>query len=323
MPTRNEEKYIVKCLQSILENDFPKNKIEILVVDGMSEDGTREILNQSIQKCQFIKIVDNPRKIVPSALNLGINKAKGEIIMRVDAHTTYDKKYIVKCVKYLEAYNADNVGGICITLPENNTIFARTIALVLSHPFGVGNAYFRTGSKEPRAVDTVPFGCYKKEVFDKIGLFNENLIRNQDIDFNLRLKRAGGKILLVPDIVSYYHARSTLKDLFTQNFWNGFWVIYSNKFAKIPFSLRHLVPFLFVISLIGSLTLSLIYRPFFYFFILIFISYLITNIFFSFTCSLQKSSKYFFPLILSFATLHISYGLGSLWGFIKIISFKK
>lgn len=319
IPCRNEEKFISKCLDSIIVQDYPKDKLEVLVVDGMSDDGTREILKKYAQQYSFIILLDNPKKIVPYAMNIGIKNAKGEIIMLMSAHTVYRNDYISKCVKYLLEYNVDNVGGILITLPGAESLVAKSFALALSHPFGVGNAYFRIGSKEPRLVDTVPFGCYRKEVFEKIGLFDENLVRNQDIEINLRLRRRGGKILLVPEIVSYYHARSNLKELFSQNFWNGFWVIYSLKFARLPFSIRHLVPFMFVLSLMGSLMASILFNQFVYLFVIIAGSYFMLNLFFSFKISWRKGIIYLFPIILSFATLHFSYGLGSIYGMLKLI----
>ncbi len=319
IPCRNEEKFIGQCLNSILINDYPKDKMEILVIDGMSYDNTRNIIKKYCNKYSFIKLIDNLEKIVPVALNIGIKKAKGEIIIRMDAHNLYPKDYISKCIRYLLKYNADNVGGIWVTLPGANTLVAKSIALALSHPFGVGNAYFRTGVKEPKYVDTVPFGCYKKEVFDKLGLFDEDLIRNQDIEFNLRLKKAGGKILLVPDIVSHYHARPTLKSLAKQNFGNGFWVIYSNKFAKLPFSLRHLTPFFFVMSLMSSLLLTFFYHQFIFLFALIFGFYLVVNSFFSLKLSLKNGLKFFPALFLIFFKLHFSYGFGSIYGLVKLV----
>jgi len=240
------------------------------------------------------------------------------IVIRIDVHSTYPSNYIEKLVLWIRKTKADNVGGICITKLGAETVIARAISLVLSHPFGVGNPYFRIGTKEPKYVDTVPFGCYRKEIFKKIGLFNEKLIRNQDLEFNLRLKKMGGRILLVPDIISYYYARSTLRALAKNNFSNGFWVIYSTKFAKMPFSVRHLIPFFFVLSICGSLILSFIYRPFIYLFVLVFVAYLISNILFSLGISFKKGFKYFIPAILSFATLHFSYGFGSIWGLIKL-----
>lgn len=325
IPCRNEEKYIVNCLDSLVDNNYSKDFMEIFVIDGMSEDNTSKIVKEYIKKYPYIKLINNSKKIVPTALNIGIKQAKGDVIIRIDAHNIYPTDYIGKLILWMRKSEADNVGGVCITKPGAGTVIARAISLVLSHPFGVGNAYFRIGSEEPKYVDTVPFGCYRREVFKKIELFDENLIRNQDLEFNLRLKKAGGKILLVPDIVSYYYARSTLRALAKNNFSNGYWVIYSTKFAKMPFSVRHLIPFFFVLSICGSLILSFIYRPFIYLFVLVFVAYLISNILFSLGISFKKGFKYFIPVILSFATLHFSYGFGSIWGLIKLASgrFKK
>jgi glycosyltransferase involved in cell wall biosynthesis len=319
IPCRNEEKFIAMCLDSIIANDYPKDKLEIFVVDGMSEDGTREIIKKYAQQYPNIKLLDNPSKIVPTAMNLGIKNAKGNIIIRMDAHNEYSKDYISKIVYWLDKSGADNVGGIWITKPSSNTLISKAIALSLSSPFGVGNAMFRIGLKESKYVDTVPFGAYRREVFNKIGLFNENLIRNQDIEFNLRLKRLGGRILLTSDIVSYYYAQSTLKGLAKQNFQNGFWVIYSNKFSKLPFSTRHLVPFVFVSSLLISLILSLFSPIFLSLLWLITGIYIVTNLFFSFKIATRKGMKYLMPVFLSFATLHFSYGLGSIFGLLRLI----
>ena len=318
IPCRNEEKYIGRCLDSIIAQNYPIDNLEIFVVDGMSEDKTVQIIESYSYQSLSIKILKNPKKITPCAFNLGIKHSKADIIMIISAHSTYEKDYISKCVKYLDKYNASKVGGIAIVLPGNEGIFANSIAVVLSHPFGVGNCYYRIGSKKPKYVDTVMGACYRREVFNKIGLFNEKLVRNQDIEFNLRLKKAGGKILLAPEIVNYYYARADLKELFKQNFWNGFWVLYSTKFTKTPFSLRHLIPFFFVLSICSSLILSFIYRPFIYLFVLVFVAYLISNILFSLGISFKKGFKYFIPVILSFATLHFSYGFGSIWGLIKL-----
>ncbi len=148
---------IMLDFDSIIAQDYSKDRIEVLVVDGRSTDRTREVVEKYTQKYSFIKILDNPQKIVPTALNTGIRQAKGEVIIRMDAHNIYEKSYISKCVRYLKKYNVDNVGGICVTLPADNTIVAQSIALALSHSFGVGNAYFRIGSKKTRLVDTVPF----------------------------------------------------------------------------------------------------------------------------------------------------------------------
>ena len=319
IPCRNEEKYICQCLNSLLSNNYLKDLIEIFVIDGMSEDKTRDIVKEYNKKYSFIKLLDNSEKIAPVAMNIGVKEARGDIIICVGSHSIYPANYIEKLVLWMRKSEADCVGGMCNIKPGAETTVASAISYVLSHPFGVGNGLFRIGTKEPKYVDTVPFGAYKREVFNKIGLFNEKLIRNQDLEFNLRLKKAGGEILLVPEIISYYYAREDLKGLFKQNFWNGFWVLYSTKFTKTPFSLRHLIPFFFILSICGGLILSLIYRPFVYLFVLVLATYLIANIFFSFKISFQRGFKYFIPVMLSFTTLHFSYGFGSMGGLIKLL----
>ncbi len=326
IPCRNEEKYIGKCLASIIAQDYPKDKLEVLVVDGMSEDGTREVIKDYVLKNPYIKLLDNPKRIVPTALNIGVKNAQGDIILRMDAHNIYEKDYVGKCVTYLTKHDVDNVGGIWITLPGNETSIGKSIALALSHPFGVGNAYFRTGSKEPRYVDTVPFGCYKKEVFEKIGLFDEDLVRNQDDEFNLRLIKNGGKILLVPDIVSYYYARDSLEKLWKMYFQYGYFKpLVAQKIGAV-FTWRQLIPAIFVGSLIFTGLLSFFSSYFLWLFLLIIGLYLSANLAFSFSIALKKGLKLLPALPISFATLHFSYGLGYLkgvWDFVVLRRHKK
>ena len=318
MPCKDEERFIGGCLDSIIANVFPKERLEVLVIDGRSSDRTKEIVRRYTDRYPFIRFMDNPGIIQTPGTNIGIRASKGSVVIRMDAHVEYPEAFISKSVQYLEESRGDCVGGVLITKPSAETATAESIALALSHPFGVGNSYFRTGVNQPKDVDTVPFGCYRKEVFDKVGLFNENLNRTDDIEFNLRLKRAGGKILLVPDIVSYYYARSTLMSLAKQNFGNGFWVLYSLRFVKLPFSLRHFVPFFFVSSLLGSLMISFFYQPFIYLLALIFGLYLCLNLLVSCNLSLRNGVKYFPLFVVTFLTLHVSYGLGSLWGIFRL-----
>ena len=321
IPCRNEEKFIGRCLNSILANDYPKDKLEILIIDGMSEDNTREVIKRYTERYPSIKLLENPKKITPSALNIGIKKAQGEIIIRMDAHATYIREYISKCVKYLKKYDADNTGGIWIVSPSKNTLMAKAIAFCLSHPFGTGNAYYKIGSQKARWADTVPFGCYKREVFQRIGLFNENLVRSQDMEFNLRLRSSGGKILLIPEIVGYYYPKSDLKGFFVHNFEDGIWAIYPLKFVKRPFRLRHYVPLIFTASLLGT-GLAGIFSPlFFWSFVAIVVLYFLLTLFSSLQISKkEKDLRYLFILPLVFVVRHISYGFGSLWGLVKLLT---
>jgi glycosyltransferase involved in cell wall biosynthesis len=320
IPSFNEKKYIGRSLDSIIVNDYPKENFEVLVVDGMSEDGTREVVRNYIKKYPSIKILDNPQKFTNFAFNIGIKNAKGEIIIFGGAHAVYEKDYISKCVKYLKEYDADNVGGVLKTVPLETTITAKAIAISLSHPFGAGTSYFRTGVKKPKSVDTVFGGCYKKEVFNKIGLFNENLTRSQDMEFNLRLKKAGGKILLAPEIVAYYYPNSNLKDFFFHNFKDGIWAIYPLKFIKTPLSLRHYIPFIFVLSLLITALLGIFFPFFIKFFLAISGFYLLIALCFSIEITVkEKNIVFLFLMPVVFITRHIGYGLGSILGALKLI----
>lgn len=210
-----------------------------------------------------------------------------------------------------------------VTLPANDTILAQSIAFSLSHPFGVGNAYFRIGSKEPKYVDTVPFGCYKKEVFEKIGFFDEDLVRNQDDEFNLRLIKNGGKILLVPEIVSHYFARDSLGKLWKMYFQYGCFKPLVVKKVGAVLTGRQLMPSVFVGSLIFFGILSPIVKPFLWVLISVVSLYLFSNIIFSFSIAVKKGLKYFVALPIVFATLHFSYGIGYLKGILDFMILKK
>lgn len=323
IPCCNEEKFISQCLDSIIANDFPKNNFEILVIDGMSEDKTRKILKEYVQKYSFIRLLENPKKITPHALNIGIKNAKGEIIIRMDAHSVYYKDYISKCIEYLEKYNVDNVGGIWKIMPIEKTLINKAIALASSSFFSAGNAYYRRGySKGAKLVDTVFGGCYKKEVFQKIGLYNENLKRSQDMEFNLRLKQAGGKILLVPDIITFYYPKSTLREFFKHNFEDGVWAVYPLKFIKKLLKLRHYVPLFFVSTLISYAILSFFSPIFLWMLLFILCLYSLSSIYFSFVIAIkEKDVRFIFITPIVFAARHIGYGLGSIRGLIML--FKK
>lgn len=256
IPCRNEEKYISRCLDSIIANDYPKERLEVLVVDGMSEDETRAIMERYSQRYPFIRLLDNPKKITPAAMNIGIKNAKGEIIIRMDAHSEYFSNYIYETIRAFEETKADNVGGVRITRPNGKTLIAELISLVTSYPFGVGSAKYRF-SDRGSFVDTVPNGAFKKELFSKIGYFNEILVRNQDNEFNARITQNGGKIFLSPSIKSYYYNQATLSGLLKQAIKTGMWNVLTVKINSNAFRWRHFIPFIFVTSffLMGFLAL--------------------------------------------------------------------
>lgn len=303
IPCRNEEKFIGECLDSLIAQDYPKDAMEILVVDGGSEDNTRNIIQNKGEQFSFIKLLDNPKKFTPFALNIGIREAKGEIIARADAHATYGKDYFARCVTHLSSSGADVVGGVARAAPAKNTAMAKAIALALSHPFGAAGSRFRLGSAKPLWVDTVFGGCYKREVFERVGLFDERLARSQDMEFSTRLRKAGGKILLVPDAVSSYYPKETLKAFFSHNIKDGIWAVYPLKFVKTPFRLRHYIPLLFVLTLPLSMWL---YIP---------VSLLVALR----IASREKDARLFFAMPLAFAARHLGYGIGSIMGLVKLL----
>lgn len=317
IPIFNEEKYIKKCLDSIVQSDYDKKQMEVLLVDGGSEDKTIEIIKKYKKNYSFLKLLHNPKKIVPVAMNIGIRNATGEYIIRLDAHSSYPPDYFSKLIHWHRKLKADNVGGVIETRVKSESPTSLAIKNVLSDRLGVGSA-FRSGVNKIQEVDTVPFGCYKREVFEKIGFYDERLVRNQDIELNKRLKRAGGKIYLIPDIQCTYYARETLKDLAKNSFENGRWNILTAYYTKTLSSLsfRHFVPLLFVLLLLFSLLFSLVDERFLLLFLAIFIPYFIIILIRSWQIK-QKTTLW--HQIAAFLVLHFSYGLGSLVGLIDVL----
>lgn len=306
-------------MDSIILQDYPKEKMEAFVINGASEDKTKEIVERYAGRHPFIKILENPKKYTPFGLNIGLKESRGEIIIRMDSHAGYQPDYISKCVKRLQESGADNVGGVIKTLPARNTLSAKAIALVLSHFFGAAGSYFRTGSAEPKNVDTVFGGCYKRDVFDKIGFFNEKLLRSQDIEFNKRLKEAGGKIILFPEIQAAYYPQPDFSRFLKHNFFDGVWTIYPLKFDVKIFSWRHLIPLIFVLTLLASGILGVFLSLFSNLFFLILRIYFLTSVIFSLQIAFkEKNPKLFFILPFAFAVRHFGYGAGSLWGLAKL-----
>ncbi len=311
---RNEERHIKNCLDSILEQDFPQEKMEIFVVDGMSEDATRQVIAENYSDCLFIRVLDNPDRITPAAFNVGIRAAKGDIILIMGAHSIYEKDYISQCVRHLIDSDADNVGGVCKVLPGRDTLVAKSIAHALCCPFGVGNSYFRIGSRARRYVDTVFGGCYRREVFDKIGFFDTGLVRGQDTEFNTRLIDSGGKILLAPDIVSYYSARENLLKLWKMEWQYGYFKpLVIKKVGKL-FTFRQVIPPLFVLALALMLMLGLISKIFMLLFFCTLGLYAAVSVVFSIMIAFRHDLRYLFFLPFIFFMIHVGWGSGFVKG---------
>lgn len=250
VPCRNEAAFIAPCVESLLDGGYPRDRLEILVVDGMSDDGTREVLAGLAARHPEVRVLENARRVTPVALNLGVRGASGGAILICGAHTRYPAGYVATLMRWLERSGADAVGGVCETTPADDSAVARAIAAAMSHPFGVGNAHFRVGVSQPRWVDTVAFGCYRREVFARVGEFDEELVRNQDDEYNARILRLGGRLLLVPDVTTRYSARGSLAAL-----WRMYWQygrykpLVIRKVGQV-ITLRQLVPAAFVAALV-------------------------------------------------------------------------
>ena len=307
LPIRNEENNIKNTIDSILNQSYDLSRVQIIVVDGMSDDSTRNILKEYGFK---IETYDNPHKYMPMAFNIGLSESKGSIIIVMGGHCTFDKNYINNCVNNLINNDYTCVGGIIENEITNSK--QEAISIALSSLFGVGGVNFRMESNMARLVDTVAFGAYKREIFLKIGSLDEELIKNQDDEFNFRLLQSGGTIWLDPAIVSYYKPRSSLKKLFSQYFNYGLYKVrVIQKRKGIP-ALRHLVPGSFFITLSFSLIYGLLFKSFMLFKIIISI-YILVNFFFS-ILSGRKKQKTILLLPLIYFILHLSYGMGFVFG---------
>ena len=322
-PIYNEEKYIVPFLDSVLQQDFSHDDMEVLLVDGMSRDRTRQVISQYIAKYPFLRLLDNPERTAPCAMNVGIKEAKGEVIIRLDAHALYPFNYFSTLVTRLYQLNADNIGCVLNTDVLNKTPKTLAIREVLSNRFGVGNSSFRTGVTSACEVDTVPFGCWRREVFQKYGFYYKRLVRNQDIDLNKRINRGGGHIFIIPDISCTYLARETFKALAKNNYGNGKWniltVYYTKYFSSL--SVRHFIPLAFVLSLLLPIVLMPLILWFGVLSLMSLGAYLVTLGGVSFTIWKTKRLNVFY-LLMSFLTLHLSYGWGSLMGIFKVVGLK-
>ena len=315
IPVRNESNFINQCIDSVIAQNHPSDQFEILVIVGMSTDSTRDkVAEYQRQDHPRIRLLDNPGKIVPTGMNLALREAKGEIIIRVDGHTMIESDYVNQCVNILESTGADNVGGKMTAL--STTRFGHAVAEATSHPFGIGDAKFHYSDKQ-EWVDSVYMGAWPRRVFEEIGLFDEDMVRNQDDEFNYRLRRAGGRILLHPDIRSKYSVRNSPRALWNQYFHYGLWKVRVLQKHPREMSVRQFVPPAFVLSIIISFILILAFSSGWISLVAIAGLYLVVNLLFSLTIAKKKGWQLLGLLPVAFAIIHISYGLGFLVGLFK------
>jgi glycosyltransferase involved in cell wall biosynthesis len=320
MPIRNEFADIGTCLESVLTCDYPTERLELLAVDGMSDDGTRDVVASLAARDPRIRLLDNPERTTPHALNMGIADARGELIVRMDAHAIYPAEYIRRCVTGLLESGADNIGGVLITVPGDETPIAYAIAVALSSPFGVGNAYFRIGTNTPRWVDTVPFGCWRRQLLLSLGGFDTELPRNQDDELNARILKRGGRILLDPEIRARYVARPTLRKLALMLYQYGYYKPFAVHRAGRIASLRQLAPPLLVATLFVAAVAGLAWPGAWLILFGIVVAHLGFGLALGLVGARQHGPAIALRLPLIFAVMHGAYGWGYLRGLFDLLT---
>lgn len=315
VPCYNEEKTIRHLLDAVLAQTYPRGLMELVISDGFSTDRTREVIAAFHKEHPdlAVRVVDNSGRTIPSGLNQAIRESKGEVIVRLDAHSMPIPEYVERCVAAHQSGRGDNVGGVWEIRPGADTWIAKTISFAAAHPLGVGDAMYRLNAKAG-AVDTVPFGSFRRALIDKIGAFDETLLTNEDYEFNTRVRESGGVVWLDPSIRSVYFSRSTLGKLAAQYWRYGFWKF--KMLRRYPHTLRwrQALPPLFVFFLFALIVLSL-----FIGFARTLLAAQLSGYFFVLTLAglklaIEKKTGYLLPgLPLAISTMHLAWGAGFLW----------
>jgi glycosyltransferase involved in cell wall biosynthesis len=319
VPCYNEEKTIRALLDSIRQQAYPLTQMELVISDGMSTDHTRDVITQFQNDYPdlLIHVVENPLRTIPSGLNQAIRNAKGEIIIRLDAHSIPIRQYIERCVAAHQAGKGDNIGGVWEICAGDTTWIAESISFAAAHPLGVGDAMYRLQAKEG-PVDTVPFGSFRRTLLDKIGFFDESLLANEDYEFNTRVRESGGVVWLDPSIRSIYFARSTLGKLASQYWRYGYWKLQMLKRYPHTIRWRQALPPMFVLGLIGLIVLSFWIVSARYLLLAEIGVYLLTVGLAGLKLAIEKKKIYLaIGLPLAIGTMHLSWGAGFLWSLIS------
>ncbi|HEY2798086.1 MAG TPA: glycosyltransferase family 2 protein [Thermoanaerobaculia bacterium] len=317
MPVRNEAAYIERALAAVFAQDYPQDRLEVLVADGLSTDGTRELIAAAAKARPGLRLLDSPGRTAPCGLNVGVRAARGEIVVRVDGHCEIERDYVSRCVAHLEAGDGDAVGGSVETIGEDK--LADTIAAAMSSPFGVGGSAFRTVRGRTLLVDTVPFPAYTRAILERVGPFDEELVRNQDDEYNARLRKLGGRVLLAADVRSRYYSRGSWRGLWRQYFQYGYWKVRVLQKHPRQMKLRHFVPAAFVGTLVAAGALAFFWRPAALAGLGLLGAYAVAVLAASARAasSSGRGARVFAGLPLAFAILHVAYGAGSWAGLVR------
>lgn len=316
IPTLNEERFISRCLNSIIKQTYEFEKMDVMIIDGGSNDKTKDIVAEYQKSHQNIRFIENKKKIQSVAFNIGFKKSTAPYIIRLDAHAEYDSKYISLCIENLKQdEKRGNVGGRCNILPFNQSLWAQTNAILNHSRFGIGGAAFRV-SNEAHNTDSVPFGSFPRKIIEKIGGMREDLPRGEDNEYNSRIRKAGYKIFFDPNIISSYFARPTLGASCKQMYANGNSIGYLYYIDREAIGIRHLVPLLFVVSGLFSIIISVLWSPFCYVFCGGLALYIIADAIAS-IMGAKDNVKCTLPLFILFFCVHVSYGMGTIAGLIK------
>ena len=319
IPCYNEERTITSLLDAIYSQNIDLNSIEVIIADGLSTDKTRGLIEEFVLTHPNLEVIviDNENRVIPYGLNKAIRSARGEIIIRMDAHAIPAKDYAAKSVAELREGKGDNVGGVIDILPGGNGAIAKAIAIATAHPLGVGDAMYRWATKAGTA-DTVAFGCFFKSTIEKVGYFNETLKANEDYEFNVRLRKLGFKIWIDPGIRAVYYSRATLRSLSRQYFLYGFWKVKMLRMFPKTIRWRQALPPLFVLGNLMILLLSVFWFPAIWFFIAVILVYLLILTIGSVKPALkQKNCALVVGIPLAIATMHFSWGSGFLVSLLK------
>ena len=320
LPCRNEASHIAACLRGVLVQEEPPGGFEVVIADGMSDDATRREIADVASNDVRVRLIDNPGRIVSTGLNAGIAAARGGVVIRMDAHTEYAPDYVVRCLETLGRTGADNVGGPWVA--RGRGYLSRAIAAAFQSPFSAGGARGHDARFEG-PVDTVYLGCWPRAIFDRIGAFDEEMVRNQDDEFNLRLTLAGGRIHQSPAIRSWYTPRSSLKALFRQYMQYGYWKVRVIKKHGRPASPRHLIPALFVIGIAFGWLGGLVHPGLWVAYAAAIALYALIGLAFSIGAA-RKAGWDILPVLpFVFATYHVSYGCGFARGIVDFLILRR